>query len=147
MPAGNVLMVCLGNICRSPLAHGIFETLSQDFNVKVDSAGTANYHSGGQPDKRSQATALNHGIDISKQRARQFTVNDFDAFDYIYVMDRSNLRDVLALARTKEDRKKVALLLGHDEVEDPYYGGPEGFEIVYKKIDNACREIIEQWKN
>ena len=139
MPAGNVLMVCLGNICRSPLAHGIFETLSQDFNVKVDSAGTANYHSGGQPDKRSQATALNHGIDISKQRARQFTVNDFDAFDYIYVMDRSNLRDVLALARTEEDRKKVALLLGHDEVEDPYYGGPEGFEIVYKKIDNACR--------
>lgn len=147
MPAGNVLMVCLGNICRSPLAHGIFETLSQDFNIKVDSAGTANYHSGGQPDKRSQATALNHGIDISKQRARQFTVNDFDAFDYIYVMDRSNLRDVLALARTEEDRKKVTLLLGHDEVEDPYYGGPEGFKIVYKKIDNACREIIEQWKN
>ncbi len=147
MPAGNVLMVCLGNICRSPLAHGIFETLSQDFNIKVDSAGTANYHSGGQPDKRSQATALNHGIDISKQRARQFTVNDFDAFDYIYVMDRSNLRDVLALARTEKDRKKVALLLGHDEVEDPYYGGPEGFKIVYKKIDNACREIIEQWKN
>ena len=147
MPAGNVLMVCLGNICRSPLAHGIFETLSQDFNIKVDSAGTANYHCGGEPDKRSQATALNHGIDISKQRARQFTVNDFDAFDYIYVMDRSNLRDVLALARTEKDRKKVALLLGHDEVEDPYYGGPEGFKIVYKKIDNACREIIEQWKN
>ena len=147
MPAGNVLMVCLGNICRSPLAHGIFETLSQDFNIKVDSAGTANYHCGGEPDKRSQATALNHGIDISKQRARQFTVNDFDAFDYIYVMDRSNLRDVLALARTEEDRKKVTLLLGHDEVEDPYYGGPEGFKIVYKKIDNACREIIEQWKN
>ena len=140
-------MVCLGNICRSPLAHGIFETLSQDFNIKVDSAGTANYHCGGEPDKRSQATALNHGIDISKQRARQFTVNDFDAFDYIYVMDRSNLRDVLALARTEKDRKKVALLLGHDEVEDPYYGGPEGFKIVYKKIDNACREIIEQWKN
>ena len=140
-------MVCLGNICRSPLAHGIFETLSQDFNINVDSAGTANYHSGGQPDKRSQAIALNHGIDISKQHARQFTVNDFDAFDYIYVMDRSNLRDVLALARTEEDRKKVTLLLGHDEVEDPYYGGLEGFEIVYKKIDNACREIIEQWKN
>ena len=74
MSAGNVLMVCLGNICRSPLAHGIFEQLSSNFDIRVDSAGTANYHSGNSPDRRSQATALQHGIDISQQRARQFTV-------------------------------------------------------------------------
>lgn len=139
-------MVCLGNICRSPLAHGIFEQLSTDFDIHVDSAGTANYHSGNSPDRRSQATALHHGIDISQQRARQFNLNDFDAFDYIYVMDRTNLADVLSLARTKEDRAKVALILGEDEVEDPYYGGPEGFEIVFKKIDAACREIIASWE-
>lgn len=146
MSKGNVLMVCLGNICRSPLAHGIFEQLSTDFDIHVDSAGTANYHSGKSPDLRSQVTALHHGIDISQQRARQFNLNDFDAFDYIYVMDRTNLADVLSLARTKEDRAKVALILGEDEVEDPYYGGPEGFEIVFKKIDAACREIIASWE-
>ena len=146
MPAGNVLMVCLGNICRSPLAQGIFEQLSQEFPIIVDSAGTANYHAGALPDKRSQATAKKFGIDISAQRARQFTVKDFDIFDHIYVMDRNNLKDVLALARSKEDSVKVNLLLGHEEVEDPYYGGPEGFVTVYKKIDLACREIINQWK-
>lgn len=146
MPAGNVLMVCLGNICRSPLAQGIFEQLSQEFPIIVDSAGTANYHAGALPDKRSQATAKKFGIDISAQRARQFTVKDFDIFDHIYVMDRNNLKDVLALARSKEDSVKVNLLLGHEEVEDPYYGGPEGFETVYKKIDLACREIINRWK-
>lgn len=146
MPAGNVLMVCLGNICRSPLAQGIFEQLSQEFPIIVDSAGTANYHAGALPDKRSQATAKKFGIDISAQRARQFTVKDFDIFDHIYVMDRNNLKDVLALARSKEDSVKVNLLLGHEEVEDPYYGGPEGFVTVYKKIDLACREIINRWK-
>ena len=146
MPAGNVLMVCLGNICRSPLAQGIFEQLSQEFTITVDSAGTANYHAGALPDKRSQATAKKFGIDISAQRARQFTVEDFDSFDHIYVMDRTNLKDVLTLARSEEDSAKVNLLLGHEEVEDPYYGGPEGFETVYKKIDLACREIINRWK-
>ena len=137
-------MVCLGNICRSPLAHGIFEQLSSDFEIRVDSAGTANYHSGNSPDRRSQATALQHGIDISQQRARQFNVHDFDAFDYIYVMDRTTF--LYSLARTEADRAKVALILGEEEVEDPYYGGPEGFEIVYQKIDTACREIIAAWK-
>ena len=146
MSAGNVLMVCLGNICRSPLAHGIFEQLSSDFDICVDSAGTTNYHSGKSPDRRSQATALQHGFDISQQRARQFTVKDFDSFDYIYVMDRSNFADVLSLARSEDDRAKVALILGEEEVEDPYYGGPEGFEIVFKKIDTACRKIIASWK-
>ena len=147
MQAGNVLMVCLGNICRSPLAQGVFEQLAQDYSITVDSAGTANYHSGASPDKRSQLTAKRHGIDISSQRARQFTTADFEDFDYIYVMDRTNLSNVLSLARNEQDSAKVALLLGEDEVEDPYYGGDDGFEIVYQKIDAACREIIAQWKN
>lgn len=147
MQAGNVLMVCLGNICRSPLAQGVFEQLAQDYSITVDSAGTANYHSGASPDKRSQLTAKRHGIDISSQCARQFTTADFEDFDYIYVMDRTNLSNVLSLARNEQDSAKVALLLGEDEVEDPYYGGDDGFEIVYQKIDTACREIIAQWKN
>ena len=147
MQAGNVLMVCLGNICRSPLAQGVFEQLAQDYSITVDSAGTANYHSGASPDKRSQLTAKRHGIDISSQRARQFTTADFRDFDYIFVMDRTNLSNVLSLACNEQDSAKVALLLGEDEVEDPYYGGDDGFEIVYRKIDAACREIIAQWKN
>ena len=147
MQAGNVLMVCLGNICRSPLAQGVFEQLARDYSITVDSAGTANYHSGASPDKRSQLTAKRHGIDISSQCARQFTTADFEDFDYIYVMDRTNLSNVLSLARNEQDSAKVALLLGEDEVEDPYYGGDDGFEIVYQKIDTACREIIAQWKN
>lgn len=147
MKAGNVLMVCLGNICRSPLAHGIFETLSPYREFRVDSAGTANYHSGAAPDPRSIAIARTHNIDIQHQQARPFTVADFDAFDYIYVMDRQNLKNVLALATTAAHRNKVQLLLGDQEVEDPYYGGPEGFSVVYDKIHAACTQIIAQWNH
>ena len=119
MVPGNVLMVCLGNICRSPLAHGIFQNLVADQNIKVDSAGTANYHTGAAPDPRSIEIATLHGIDISRQKARQFVVEDFDQFDYIYVMDYSNQQNVLRLARNDQDRAKVHLLLGDAEVEDP----------------------------
>jgi protein-tyrosine phosphatase len=145
MLPGNVLMVCLGNICRSPLAHGIFDHLLKDQSVRVDSSGTANYHSGAAPDPRSIATAKAHHIDISQQKARQFTRKDFEEFDYIYVMDKENLRNVLGLAKTELERNKVKLLLTTEEVEDPYYGGPEGFEIVYKKIYTACKKILDQW--
>jgi len=147
MRSGNVLMVCLGNICRSPLAHGIFQHLLNDATILVDSAGTANYHTGASPDIRSIETAKRHHIDISKQKARQFIAEDFDRFDYIFVMDRENLKNVLRLAKTTSQRQKVQLLLGDQEVEDPYYGGPEGFEIVYKKIYTACKTMIEQWNN
>ena len=147
MVPGNVLMVCLGNICRSPLAHGIFQDLAADHNIKVDSAGTANYHTGAAPDPRSIEIAAKKGIDISPQQARQFVVEDFDQFDYIYVMDKSNLQNVLQLARTEGDRAKVSLLLGNAEVEDPYYGGTDGFAIVYDKIHIACQHILDQWKN
>ena len=147
MVPGNVLMVCLGNICRSPLAHGIFQNLVADQNIKVDSAGTANYHTGAAPDPRSIEIATKHGIDISRQKARQFVVEDFDQFDYIYVMDYSNQQNVLRLARNDQDRAKVHLLLGDAEVEDPYYGGKEGFSVVFNKIQKACQHILEQWKN
>lgn len=140
-------MVCLGNICRSPLAHGIFQDLVADHNIKVDSAGTANYHIGAAPDPRSIEIAAKKGIDISLQQARQFVVDDFDQFDYIYVMDKSNLQNILQLARTEEDRTKVRLLIGNAEVEDPYYGGTDGFAIVYDKIHKACQHILDQWKN
>ena len=146
MGVGNVLMVCLGNICRSPLAQGIFENLLTDPSIIVDSAGTANYHSGAAPDPRSIATAKAHGIDISQQKARQFVRDDFEAFDHIFVMDKQNLRNVLSLATTAAERNKVSLLLGTEEVEDPYYGGPEGFEIVFKKIHSACSKMLEEWK-
>lgn len=147
MVPGNVLMVCLGNICRSPLAHGIFQNLVADQNIKVDSAGTANYHTGAAPDPRSIEIATIHGIDISRQKARQFVVEDFDQFDYIYVMDYSNQQNVLRLVRNDQDRAKVHLLLGNAEVEDPYYGGKEGFSVVFNKIQKACQHILEQWKN
>ncbi|MBA22619.1 MAG: protein-tyrosine-phosphatase [Flavobacteriales bacterium] len=146
MAKGNVLMVCLGNICRSPLAHGIFEQLSKEFSITVDSAGTASYHIGSSPDPRSIKTAMKHGIDISNQRARQFTKSDFDAFDHIFVMDRQNLRDVLKLSQLEVERNKVKLLLKNEEVEDPYYGGDEGFEIVFNKIEKASKDILDLWK-
>lgn len=146
MEKGNVLMVCLGNICRSPLAHGIFEKLSKEFSITVDSAGTASYHIGSSPDPRSIKIAIKHGIDISNQRARQFTRSDFDSFDHIFVMDRQNLRNVLKLSQTEAERNKVKLLLTNEEVEDPYYGGDKGFEIVFDKIEKASKDILDSWK-
>lgn len=139
-------MVCLGNICRSPLAEGILKSkLSKDFIV--DSAGTANYHSGAAPDTRSIAVARKYGLDISSLKGRQFNVTDFDTFDLIYVMDQSNYNNVIKLARHNEDIAKVKLILNevHEgknyEVPDPYYGGDHGFENVYQMLDEACDVI------
>lgn len=143
----NILMVCLGNICRSPLAEGILRTkLTTDFFV--DSAGTGGWHAGQSPDERSIATARNYGIDISKQKARKFTVSDFDTFDHIFVMDQSNYKDVLNLAPNDVAKSKVTLILGPSkEVPDPYYGGQDGFEKVYQLLDQACEEIAIKIKN
>src|ERR1700748_1277204 len=118
-----ILMVCLGNICRSPLAHGIMEHLAKQNGLdwEIDSAGTGNWHVGQGPDRRSVRTAHEHGIDISKQVCRVFRVSDFDTFDHILVMDKSNLTNVLAFAHNDEDAKKVKLLLGDKIVPDPYY--------------------------
>ncbi len=143
-----VLMVCLGNICRSPLAEGILAHLTDPATCVVDSAGTAGYHVGNPPDRRSIEVAAAHGIDISQQRCRQFVPADFDRFDYIFAMDRENLTNVRRLARSAEALQKVMLLLeaggvGPDEVPDPYYGGPEGFEAVYQLIFRACEHLRE----
>ena len=144
-----ILMVCLGNICRSPLAHGIMaEILPNSF---VDSAGTGSYHIGSPPDSRSIQVAQNNGIDISHQSARQFKSNDYTKFDHIFVMDRQNYRDVIAKANHQDDIDKVELIceaagLGIRPVPDPYYGGDEGFQNVFNLIKLACHRIAEQWK-
>ena len=140
-----ILMVCLGNICRSPLAHGIMEQMAKDKRLdwEVDSAGTGNWHVGEAPDRRSIRTARAHGIDISGQVCRLFKTSDFDTYDHIFVMDRNNLSDILAMARDEEDEKKVRLLLGDKIVPDPYYDDNQ-FEPVFKLIEEGCRELIKE---
>lgn len=142
-------MVCLGNICRSPLAEGILTSKIDPDKVFVDSAGTAGYHIGNPPDRRSIAIAKQNGIEIGHQKCRKFDAADFKKFDHIYVMDRSNYRDVLAQAMSLEDRAKVKLLLEEvsedvTEVPDPYYGGSDGFAYVFSLIDKACEEIVKK---
>ncbi|WP_190809019.1 low molecular weight protein-tyrosine-phosphatase [Flagellimonas sp. S3867] len=144
-----VLMVCLGNICRSPLAEGILKSKVGSKMVFVDSAGTAGYHVGNPPDQRSIAIAQKYGLDISTQKCRRFSEVDFQEFDYIYAMDRSNFSNIIKLANSKEDEKKVKLLLdevdlGINEVPDPYYGGTDGFEKVYEMVDLACDAIAKK---
>jgi protein-tyrosine phosphatase len=140
-----ILMVCLGNICRSPLAHGLMEQMASehDLDWEVDSAGTGNWHVGEGPDPRSTRTARAHGIDISGQVCRLFKTSDFDTYDHIFVMDRNNLSDILAFARNDEDKKKVKLLLGDKIVPDPYYDDNQ-FEPVFKMIEQGCKDIIKQ---
>lgn len=145
-----VLMVCLGNICRSPLAEGILQSKVEPEKVFVDSAGTGGYHIGNKPDERSIAVALKYGLDISHQRCRKFEAQDFADFDMIYVMDRSNYEDVIAQSQNENEIGKVKLLLGVDlnthlqEVPDPYYGGKDGFESVFHLIEQACEVIANK---
>jgi protein-tyrosine phosphatase len=144
-----ILMVCLGNICRSPLAEALLrhKIVQQNIsNVEVDSAGTSAYHINEMPDKRMIQTALSKGVDMSRLRARQFCKNDFDTFDYIYVMDKSNYENVLKLASSSQSNK-VLFLLGevfqeNIPVPDPYFGGEAGFLEVFSLIDQATDAII-----
>ncbi|WP_109699911.1 low molecular weight protein-tyrosine-phosphatase [Chitinophaga deserti] len=141
-----ILMVCLGNLCRSPLAEGILRHLSSQkgLNWQIDSAGTGNWHVGHPPDRRSIAVAKKHGIDISGLRGRQFSTADFDQFDRIFVMDLDNYRDVLQKARSEADRLKVQLLLNDQQpVPDPWYDDAL-FEPVFKLIQGACERIISR---
>jgi protein-tyrosine phosphatase len=139
-----ILMVCLGNICRSPLAEGILASKLDPTKFEVDSAGTAGYHVGELADRRSIITAKQHGIDITYQRSRKFVKQDFQVFDFIFAMDQSNYENILRLAETSEDRAKIHLILNqispnsNSEVPDPYYGGDQGFENVYQMLDEAC---------
>jgi len=143
-------MVCLGNICRSPLAEGILKAKTFLSDVEIDSAGTASYHVGSRPDKRSIAVAKKNNIDISNLTGRQFEVSDFDNFDLIYAMDNSNFQNIIALARNDEDKQKVKLILNEIfpgenlDVPDPYTGGMHGFETVYKMLNQACDAIVEK---
>ena len=146
-----ILMVCLGNICRSPLAEGIMQQKAREAGLDwtVDSAGTGFWHVGELPDRRSIITARKYGIDITGQRARQFKPGDFERFDKIFVMDTQNLRDVLRHAQTEEHHAKVELILnqihpGQDRsVPDPYHDD-DGFEEVFQMLDAACETFISR---
>ena len=148
-------MVCLGNICRSPVAEGIMKKIGSERGLKilVDSAGTSNYHIGESPDNRSVSNAKKNGIDISKLKARQFTQNDFLEFDHILVMDESNYKNVIRICPNPEFEKKVDLLLNklypqkNMGVPDPYYGGENGFENVYQLIYKACEAFADEMEN
>ena len=141
-------MVCLGNICRSPLAEGILKYKTQNLDVFVDSAGTASYHVGNLPDSRSIEIANKNGIDLTDQRARQFSEKDFDNFDKIYAMDIHNYENIIYLARNQSDKDKVDVILNElnpksfDSVPDPYYGEGDGFKTVFEMLDRACDSIV-----
>ena len=147
-----VLFVCMGNICRSPVAEGVFRRMLEGMGlterVYVDSAGTHSYHAGAPPDPRSQATAMRRDIDIRSLRARKVTVADFAEFDYVLAMDRDNLQHLQALCQTPELRGRIRLLLDYAphlperEVPDPYYGGPNGFERVMDLIEEASEGLL-----
>tara|TARA_R110002074_G_scaffold363346_7_gene536505 strand:- start:1658 stop:2107 length:450 start_codon:yes stop_codon:yes gene_type:complete len=145
-----ILMVCLGNICRSPLAEGILQSKVNDDKVFVDSAGTAAYHVGELPDTRSIEVARKYGIDLTNQRARKFTTKDFADFDSIYAMDKENYNNILSLATDASQTEKVKMILNDTNpqqnlsVPDPYYGGDEGFENVYQMLDEACEIIAKK---
>lgn len=139
-------MVCLGNICRSPLAEGVLQhkVKQEDLDWEVDSAGTGDWHVGELPDYRARRVARDHSIDISNQTCRQFSVADFDKFDLIFAMDKYNLANIWAKARNKQDRQKVQLLLGDKEVPDPYYSNR--FDYVFSLIEEGCKNIINTYK-
>ncbi len=140
-------MVCLGNICRSPLAEGILKEKTKNIGVQVDSAGTASYHIGNPPDKRSIDIANKYNINISAQRARKFHYSDFSRFDIIYAMDKDNYAQLMKQANSKEEKNKIRMILNEIEpksfksVPDPYYGGDNGFQEVYNLLSIACEKI------
>jgi protein-tyrosine phosphatase len=149
----SILFVCLGNICRSPLAEGVFRDLAarEGVEVEVDSAGTGDWHLGHPPDKRAQAVATKNGVDIRELRARMITAGDFRRFDYIVAMDACNLANLEAM-RPEGVRAKVGRLLdytseaGVPDVPDPYYGGPEGFEETYTLVMAGAKGLLEHVK-
>jgi protein-tyrosine phosphatase len=147
-----ILFVCLGNICRSPLAEAIFADKAKKLGlmVEADSAGFESFHRGDPADPRSLAVAAAHGIDLTGHVARMFTVRDFDHYDRIYVMDRTNYNDVMGTARDSEDEGKVDYMMNlltpgeNRPVPDPWFGGKEGFEKVFRMLDEACDALVKE---
>ena len=145
-----VLMVCLGNICRSTLAEGLLRSKLDTSIFEIDSAGTSTYHQGSLPDQRSIEVASKYGLDITNQKSRPFTKKDFQSFDYIYVMDSSNYEDVINMADNKEEEDKVNLILNtiypgeNQSVPDPYHDSINGFEQVYHMLDESCSVIASE---
>jgi protein-tyrosine phosphatase len=145
-----ILMVCLGNICRSPLAEGILQSKLPAGKFVVDSAGTGDWHAGQCPDRRSILAAKNRGVDISMQKARQIRKSDFKDFDHIFVMDSSNFKDVTKLAPTPQDKAKVMLMMDEIfpgqkvDVPDPYYGDAKDFDKVFDMLDEVCDVVAEK---
>lgn len=154
--AAQVLFVCLGNICRSPTAHGVFQycvdQAGMNKEIEVDSAGTGAWHIGQPPDQRAMATALARGYDLSSQRARQLEVGDFDRFDHILAMDRKNLLHMRALQPATYGGYLGCLLDFHPrapvfDVPDPYYGGSDGFDEVLDLVEDACQGLLQAVSN
>lgn len=144
----SILFVCLGNICRSPLAEGVFRDTvlqaGQSGTFSLDSAGTGAWHQGNPPDPRSVDIATKHGIDISGQRARQVQTTDFEAFDLILAMDRSNLAALHAAApETCKAQIRLFLETPDEDVPDPYYGGEEGFETIYHMLRKGSETLLD----
>ena len=150
-----ILMVCLGNICRSPLAEGILQdkAFKAGLTWSIESSGTNSYHTGEPPHPLSQKVAKLNGIDISKQRAKRFTASDFDRYDKIYAMAKDVMEDMRRIAKNKYDESKVDLLMNelypgkNRDVPDPYYGAEAGYHEVYKMIDEVCDTIILKYKS
>lgn len=148
-------MVCLGNICRSPMAEGIMKAKIEKYKLdaEVDSAGFEPYHTGDAPDFRAIRVMKQHGIDISGQRSRLFRISDFDYFDRIYVMDSGNFKDVKSVSKNDVQMKKVDYILNishtgtNKPVPDPYYGGEQGFEKTFQLLDSATELIAIELKN
>ncbi|HEC05695.1 MAG TPA: low molecular weight phosphotyrosine protein phosphatase [Thiolapillus brandeum] len=148
----SVLFVCMGNICRSPTAHGVFRKIVRDEGldslIEIDSAGTHAYHVGSPPDSRAQATALSRNLDLSDLRGRQVETEDFQRFDYVLAMDKENM-DILNQLCPAGAEEKLRLFMdyapdyGIPEVPDPYYGGDRGFEQVFDMIEEASRGLLE----
>jgi len=147
MKQKKILMVCLGNICRSPLAEGILTEKCKHLPVFVDSAGTSGYHIGEAPDQRAQYIANVNQINIGNQKARKLTSKDIETFDLIYVMDESNYSTCLKLVKSRKDEIKIDFILNvlnpgkNLNVPDPYFGGDKGFENVYNLLNDSCEKI------
>lgn len=148
-----ILMVCLGNICRSPLAEGLLKSKLDPTQFEVDSVGTGHWHAGNSPDPRSVAVAKKNGLDISNLRGRQLSHQDLIDFDHIYVMDSSNLENTLSIAQNEQEKSKVSMILDSlfpgekVDVPDPYHGLDDGFDRVYDMLNESCKVIAQQLSN